>query len=166
MKNALDRLVVLLKNETELYRSLLEDVGLEKKAILKSDIDRLTRICKRKENTMLKIQILEEQRLASIKILADNTDYSPEELTLRKLIGIVPDDYALQLQTILNTWKDLIGQIRGINQHNRGLLMHSVDLVRGSLALLNNLINATPVYQRSGTLFNQQRTGTLFSGEF
>jgi len=165
MKDPLDRLVELLEKETDLYRLLLKAVSREKEAILQSDLENLNRICKEKENTILKIQIMEEQRIANLKMLAAGTGTPSADLTLRKLIDLVDSPYRERFEAILDTWRDLIGRIRNINKHNRGLLTHSVDLVRGSLALLNNLINATPVYRRSGTLFEQRRTGTLFSSD-
>jgi len=53
--------------------------------------------------------------------------------------------------------------LRDATQQNKFLISHSMQLIRSSYNLLNNLIAADPLYYRSGNVQNTDRTGKLLS---
>ena len=63
MEHLLDKLIRLLAHATELYQSLLRVVENEKDAVVGLNLEQLNEVCKAKDNLLLKLRILEEQRL-------------------------------------------------------------------------------------------------------
>ena len=160
----LNQLLSLLEGETDLYRSLLSVLQDEKKAVVDSEVSRLNETSKEKENLLLKIRILEEQRLRTLETLSEPLGYPPRDLTLTKLSQIVADPFSSGFKDCYSKLSSLTQSIQEINQSNRGLLIHSVELIKGSLTLLNNLKGSTPVYYRTGEIQMGDQSGKVVSG--
>jgi flagellar biosynthesis/type III secretory pathway chaperone len=165
MDSLVNKLLGLLEEETELYRSLLSILQKEKKAVVASQLDELNEAGKEKESLILKIRILEEQRLRVQRRLADSFRYDPQELTLTKLSQLVGEPYSIRLKICYSNLLTLIPSIREINHSNKSLLTHSLELVRGSLTLLNNFVAPNAVYHRSGEMQMSGKSGNVLSGE-
>jgi len=165
MDSLLTKLLGLLEEETGLYRSLLFLLQEEKRAVSASALEDLTDAGKEKENQILKIRILEEQRVRMIEGLADRMGRSFRDLTLSRLIRTVDEPFATRLTDCRSNLISLVQSIRELNESNGAQIEHSLGLVRGSLALLNNIIPSNPVYHRTGTLQGCGQSGRLLSGE-
>jgi flagellar biosynthesis/type III secretory pathway chaperone len=165
MDSLLTKLIGLLEEETGLYRSLLFLLQEEKRAFSASALEDLTDAGKEKENQILKIRILEEQRVRMIEGLADRMGRSFRDLTLSRLIRMVDEPFAARLTDCRSNLISLVQSIRELNESNGAQIEHSLGLVRGSLALLNNIIPSNPVYHRTGTLQGCGHSGRLLSGE-
>jgi flagellar biosynthesis/type III secretory pathway chaperone len=59
----------------------------------------------------------------------------------------------------------LIAKIQDANHRNRDLFSHSLELVKGSMNLLNNLMASSPVYFRTGDIQQRDQTGKILHGE-
>ena len=59
----------------------------------------------------------------------------------------------------------LIANIQEANQRNRDLFSHSLELVKGTMNLLNNLMASSPVYFRTGNIQQRDQTGKILHGE-
>jgi flagellar biosynthesis/type III secretory pathway chaperone len=160
----LDKLSKFLEGETDLYRSLLSVLQNEKEAVVDSDLKRLNETSKEKENLLLKIKILGEQRLRTLESIAASFGYSPQDLTLIKLSQLVGHPYSSRLKECHSNLFSLIQSIQEINHSNRALIMNSIELVRGSLVLLNNLIGSNQVYYRTGEIQVGDQNGRVVSG--
>ncbi|MBW1700769.1 MAG: flagellar protein FlgN [Deltaproteobacteria bacterium] len=161
----LNKLLGLLEEETGFYRSLLSVLQKEKKAVVDSKLDELNEAGKEKESLLLKIRILEEERLRIQERLADSLGYEPQGLTLTKLSQLVGEPYSTRLKVCYSNLLTLIPGIREINHSNKSLLTHSLELVRGSLALLNNFVASNAVYYRTGKMQSGDQSGNVLSGE-
>ena len=62
MEHLLKKLLGLLEHATELYQSLFAVVQQEKDAVVGLNLQQLNQACKAKDNLLLKLRILEEQR--------------------------------------------------------------------------------------------------------
>jgi flagellar biosynthesis/type III secretory pathway chaperone len=89
MEHLLNKLIGLLEHAAELYQSLLAVVQKEKKAVMGLNLNQLNKACKAKDNLLLKLRILEEQRAQLIGRLAVDLGCSPQELSLNKLSQLV-----------------------------------------------------------------------------
>jgi len=160
----LERLISLLNEERALYQSLLSTLQKERKAIIRSEIIRITECTKEKENLILKIRVLEEQRINYLDALATVLGISVDTLTLRELSRRVDESYATQLDDCSTGLGALIQSIQEVNASNKALVSHSLDLIRGSLSLLNDLISHTAVYYQTGRMQKtDQKGGMVFS---
>lgn len=165
MDSLLDDLLRLLEEEIGLYRSLLSILQKEKKAVIGSKLEELNEAGKEKESLILKIRILEEQRIRIQSRLAHSLGYETRDLTLSKLSQLVGEHHSVQLKICYSNLLTLIPSIQEINHSNKSLLTHSLELVKGSLSLLNNFVASNAVYYRTGEMQMGDRSGNVLSGK-
>jgi hypothetical protein len=55
--------------------------------------------------------------------------------------------------------------LQDATRQNKFLMSHSLQLVKGSYNLLNNLTAANPLYYRSGNVQDNGQTGRLLNGD-
>jgi flagellar biosynthesis/type III secretory pathway chaperone len=164
MEHLLNKLIGLLEHTTELYQSLFAVVQNEKNAVVGLDLQQLNEACKAKDNLLLKLRILEEQREQIMVRLAAEIGCSSQGLTLTQLSLMVDESYARRLVELSRDLLALIQSLQDATQQNKFLMSHSMQLIQGSYNLLNNLMVANPLYYRSGNVQNTDQTGKLVSG--
>ncbi|HEN21210.1 MAG TPA: flagellar protein FlgN [Desulfobacteraceae bacterium] len=160
----LDRFLDLMEEATIAYKDLLYVLQKERKAIVNSNFQESNEAGKEKENILLKIRIVEEQRQNIQGKLADNLGYLPQDLTMTKLSESVQDPYSKRLKACCSSLSALLQSILEINSGNKALIMHCLELVTGSLTLLSNLMSTNPVYYRSGAVYLSENNGRVMSG--
>lgn len=165
MEQLLDKLIGLLGHATELYQSLLHIVQNEKDAVVGLNLKQLSEACKAKDNLLLKLRILEEQRQQVMVRVADQLGCSPEGLTITQLSQQVEKSYSRRLLDHSTDLLALIHTLQDATQQNKSLMSHSMQLIQGSFNLLRNLMPDNPVYYRSGNLNSGEKTGRLLSGD-
>ena len=161
----LDQLTQLLNQEARLYESMATVIDKEKEAAIRTELNALIETRKEKENILLKLRIMEDQRTRIVVEMADDLGYLPHDLTLTRIAKLVDDPYAKRLKDCSAKLSFLIGRLQEANHNNRQLFEHSLDLLRGSFNLLNDLMEANPVYHRTGNIQNSNSTGRLVYGE-
>ena len=162
--NAYDNLLDLLEGEAGYYRSLLLVLEGERKAIIASNLGELGKTGKGKEELLLKIRILEEQRQIMIENLAESLECAPHDLTISKLAGLVEEPYSTRFHSLCSDLAPLTKTVHDVNGANKALLGHSVELIKSSFAFLNNLIAANSVYYRSGRMQQNDQSGKVLCG--
>lgn len=165
MEHLLDKLIRLLAHATELYQSLLCVVENEKDAVVGLNLKQLNEVCKAKDNVLLKLRILEEQRQQVMKRVAAELGCASEGLTLTRLSEQVDESYARRLLDCSTDLLALIQTLQEVTQQNKSLMSHSMQLIQGSYNLLNNLMVENPVYYRGGSVKSGDKTGRLLSGD-
>ena len=161
MEHLLKKLLGLLEHATELYQSLFAVVQQEKDAVVGLNLHQLNHACKAKDNLLLKLRILEEQREQLMDQLASELNCSPQEISLTQLSQWVEEPYAGMLRERSTELLSLIQTLQEANQQNKALLSHSLELIQGSYNLLNNAMATSPVYYRRGDVQNNGQTGKL-----
>ena len=164
MEHLIKKLIGLLEHTTELYKLLFAVVQNEKNAVVGLDLQQLNEACKAKDNLLLKLRILEEQREQIMVRLAAEIGCSPQGLTLTQLSLLVDESFARRLIDISRELLALIQSLQDATQQNKFLMSHSMQLIQGSYNLLNTLMAANPLYYRSGNMQNTDQTGKLLSG--
>jgi len=165
MDSLLDRLLDLLEGETGLYRSLLSVLKDENKAVVSASLEQLNKSRKEKEDLLLKIQVLEEQKVGMLEDLAGLFGCCPEDLTMTGLSRLVDEPLSERLRGCRSNLLALTQGIREVNNTSKALLMHSSELVKESLSLINSLIASNSVYYRNGRIQGGDRGGRMFSGK-
>jgi flagellar biosynthesis/type III secretory pathway chaperone len=164
MEHLLNKLIGLLEHTTELYQALFSVVQNEKNAVVGLDLQQLNEACKAKDNLLLKLRILEEQREQIMVRLAAEIGCSSQGLTLTQLSLLVDESYARRLVDLSRDLLALIQSLQDATQQNKFLMSHSMQLIQGSYNLLNNLMATNPLYYRSGNVQKTDQTGKLLSG--
>jgi flagellar biosynthesis/type III secretory pathway chaperone len=165
MEELLEKLLGVLTGETELYRGLLQLLQEEKKAVVCAELKGLNETGKEKESLILKIRILEEERVKLLKKIAAAVGSPSPSLTLNELARSVKEPFTTRLTECSSTLLALLQSIQELNHTNKALLLHSLELVRGSMTLLNNVMAAHPVYFRTGKMQTGTATGKVLSGK-
>ena len=161
----IEKFLGLLEQQTELYRLLLTVIDDEKNAVIAANLERLNEAGKTKENLLLKLRILEEQRKHLLDKLATHLKQPVGNLTLAKLSELVGQPHAHRLVGCRSMLLELIGRIQQANADNRDLFAHSLNLVRASVNLMNSLMSSSPVYFRTGNIHCHDHTGKILQGE-
>ena len=161
----IEKFLGLLEQQTELYRLLLSVIDDEKNAVIAGNLEKLNEAGKTKENLLLKLRILEEQRKHLLDKLAEQLKQPVEILTLAKLSDLMDQPHAHRLADFRSMLLELFGRIRQANADNRDLFAHSLNLVRASVNLMNSLMSSSPVYFRTGNIHCQDHTGKILYGE-
>jgi flagellar biosynthesis/type III secretory pathway chaperone len=165
MEHLLDKLLGSLEQATELYQSLFRVLQNEKDAVVGLNLQQLNEACKAKDNLLLKLRILEEQREQIMDRLTAELGRSTPGLTITELSLLVDQPYAERLRERSTDLLALIQALQDITQQNKFLMSHSMQLIQGSYNLLNNLMAANPVYYQSGNIQNNAQTGKLLNGD-
>ena len=163
MEQLLNRLLMLLTDEVGLYRSLLAVYQDERQALLAFMLDDITVCAKKKENLILKVKIIEEQRTQVVQQIAEHLNQRLPELTLSRLAEKVDIRYSYKLTTMGAELSSVIGEIGPLHHANRSLINHSQGLVSSSLAFLSNVLAPDPVYHRDGSVARQDQSGRLLT---
>ncbi|MBL0731355.1 MAG: flagellar export chaperone FlgN [Desulfosarcina sp.] len=163
MKKLINRLTSLLEEENELLEALLSVLLDEKNGLVYAQLNKLNEACKAKENLILKIRILEEQRLHVLHEFSKVSGCSLENITLEKLSELAGEVDSTRLIECRSSLLSLTKSIGDLNNSNRSLLNYSMGLVRTSLSFLDNFTSQEPLYYRDGRLCTIDRSGRFFS---
>jgi flagellar biosynthesis/type III secretory pathway chaperone len=155
----------VLGAQAALYQSMLSVLDEENEAIIRANLEKVIEVNGEKNALVLKIQNLENQRLHMLRSLSDALGNPVKCLTLGKLSQVMEEPYSRRLEACRSSLLPLIEKVRKANDGNKSLLAHSIELVKGSMGLLNSLIDSNAVYYRSGKLQNSDKNGRVFSGE-
>ena len=159
MNSTLDQLIGLLKQESGLYRSLLVVIDQEKEAAVRSDVRTLNQAGIDKEYQLLEIQLKEKGRRELVARLATEQGLAAADLTLSKISQGADEPQAGILRRVSRDFLALLTQVQAANRRNQQIVEHSLQLLRGSFNLLNELMTPNTVYYRTGNIQNAKPTG-------
>ena len=161
----IQQLLDIIKEEKEIYRSMLTLIDKESKAAVRSDVIALTTAGEEKENILAKLVLIEDQRRRVVTEIADALGYDPGDLTITKISQLMGEPFAgrlsqagAELLTVLNT-------VKAGNRRNKLLFEHSRELLRGSFNILSELTCSDAVYYRTGNIQRTYQTGKCVNGE-
>jgi flagellar biosynthesis/type III secretory pathway chaperone len=165
MNLMINQLLRVLERESKLYRSMLTVIDKESNAAVRSDLNALNKAGEEKENILIKLRLIEEQRIRLVREMADALGYPPRDFTITMISQLVGEPFAgrlsqagTDLSTVLNTVKDA-------NDRNKQLFEHSRELLRDSFNLLSELTQSDMVYYRTGNVQRTYQTGKCVNGE-
>jgi len=165
MESILEELIDVFEKQSRLQSALLDTLGHEKQAIIGSELSALQEATVEKENLVREIKKLEKKRVRALAALEVASGKKCSELTMETLAEHLKEPYASRLTKCRNDMVSQIENVKKLNEGNKNLLTHSIDLVSGSLRLLNNLMNSNAVYYRTGKIQNKDHSGRVLSGD-
>ena len=165
MNLMLEQLLGILDRETQLYQSGLAVIDREKEAAVRSELNALNEAAAEKENLMAALRKIDEKRRGLMKRLAEALGYPLKDLTLKKLSQLVDEPFAGRLQRAGENLQCVLNQVQEANQGSKLLFEHSLDLLRGTFNLLNELLSANTVYYRTGNIHSSHSTGKCVSSD-
>ncbi len=154
-------LVSVLEAEKEILDELSGILKNEHKAIISNDFNLITDSLNQKEEVVAKLKKLENERRRFCVSLSQISGVQNDELRMASLIEMAQEPYATRLKVSWDGLNNVMVRVRELGNKNMKLLGKMLDLVKNSLALLENMTGAGPVYRRTGKLHGHQSTGKV-----
>jgi len=161
----IDQLLNVLERESELYRSLLTVIDKESEAAVRSDLNALTKSGEEKENILVKLRLIEKERIRSVRELSEAFGYTQRGFTITMLAQLVGEPFAERLSQAGNELSTVLDAVKNANYRNKQLIEHSLELLKGSFNLLSELTGSDMVYYRTGNMQRTYQTGKCVNGE-
>jgi len=165
MEPMINQLLRVLERESELYRSMLTVIDQESKGAIRSDLNALTKAGEEKENILVKLRSIEEQRIRLVRETADALGYPPRNFTLTMMSQLVGEPLAGRLSQAGTDLSTVLNVVKDSNHRNKQLFEHSLELLRGSFNLLGELTQSDMVYYRTGNIQRTYQTGKCVNDE-
>ena len=165
MDQMINQLLHFLDRESNLYRSILTVIDQECNAAVQSDLNALTTAGEEKESIMVKLRLIEEQRIRLVREIAEALGYPTRDFTISMISQLVGEPFAGRLSQAGTNLKAVLNTVRNANHRNKQLFDHSLELLRGSFNLMSELTRPDMVYYRTGNIQKNYQTGKCVNGE-
>jgi len=165
MLTFLDELRGILRAETALYRQLLETMGRERAALMRSRRTEIDAVTAQKRGLIERLQAVEGRRVAGLHHLARYWEIPPAEVTLRRIAQSSPEPLALELGRVRGELVGLVARVKQENQRSELLCRHVGELLRTAYGVLKGLAASGFVYHRGGSLERARLNGKWVSDE-
>jgi flagellar biosynthesis/type III secretory pathway chaperone len=164
-KETMEQLLDILSRETELYQAMSTVLNKEKDAAIQSELIALNEAEIEKENILVALGLLEEQRRNLATSLADSFGYPARDINLTQISQMVAEPFANRLKQAKSDLSAWLESVQAANQRNKLLFEHSRALLRGSFNLLSELRAPNPIYYRTGAIQNTSASGKCVCDE-
>ncbi len=161
----LEDLAHVFGQEAEKYEALLRLLRQERGLIVKGNLQALGELVKRKETLALELKVMQEARANLMITVSVMYGIPMMELTLFRLVDLVPASHTTSYQALLNRLVLLATRLVEENNGNAALLDRSVAYVRGSLSLLTQALSPVPLYQGDGSVVIQPRSTSVLNSQ-
>ncbi len=163
METMLKELIAVLESQTKLYRTLLEILHREKKVLVSADIRDVNAVRQEKDAILSRVHDMDNVRNDIIRRISEQLGCPPQGLTITQLAQRVEAPFSLSLIQCATDIFALIEDIRNANDINKSLITHSLQLIRSSIHMLVQAITPSPVYFRSGRMYQEELCGAMVS---
>ena len=157
----LEELSDLLRQELALHESLRNELVAERDTDGKMDGESLLRTQQRKYHLVSRIESVEEHRIGKVRDLARIWEEPAEALTLRAIIGRIPEESGQSLADCHSGLMRLIQEIRSLAQETGSNANARLKAVEATLSVVGEAARLHPTYSGSGKL--QQKRPTFKS---
>ena len=144
-------LLDLLDDETACYQDMQRILVDEETSISLSSKEPFDQVQNEKEFLVAKLQRLEESRKMLISRLSEAYLTNGKSITISQLANFVEQPIRRRLLDRASRLRSIIGHVHKKNRHNQMMINQYLDLIKGSLKLLTNLIEDNSIYQKPGT---------------
>lgn len=143
MASLIVELIDTLKQQNDIYKSLLETASRKKVSIIENNVANLQEIVKEENLLVGKNQRLEKKRLelfSDISMVLGKND-----ITLKDFIQTIKgQEGEKELTKLREDMLDILPKLKTINEQNQELLQMSIDYVDFSINLIRS--NSSPTY--------------------
>jgi len=147
MDENISALVRVVGEEIALYRDLIAHARSKTALLVRGSLEAILESNKTDETFNVKLRILENELGRLCRQLCQALNMTLEEFTLLKLAEGVDQPAAEELRSQTLLFRNLVEQLKRINQRNRKLVESSLHYSRG---LLDCIANTTSSYQSNG----------------
>lgn len=160
----LGRLCRIMEAEAFEYHSLLALLSKQRRAAVEARFERFADVTEEKEALLKSLRRLEDKRSQLMKGLSERLQAGPAEMSISRLIALLPGPEADQLNACRYRLQAVIEQIRVNNKSNQNLLRHLLDLKKKSIDVLGGKLTGQQTYRENGRVQAIKRAGTPVPG--
>ena len=160
MDNRISDLLGIVREEITLYRDLIEHARRKTALLVHGRAEELLESNKIEETYNIKLRILETEMARLCSDLARALNIPRTEFTLLKLAEGTEQSVAAEFKAQTSLFKNLLEQLKAVNQRNMKLVESSMRYSRGLLDLISN---AAGSYQATGLFGPLPAIQTTFS---
>ncbi len=147
MESRVSDILRIVREEIDLYRDLIEHARRKTALLVQGRLEAILESNKVEETFNIKLRILETEMARLCSDLCKALKIPREGFTLLKLADGVEQRVAAEIKSQTNLFKNLVDQLKSVNQRNLRLVESSIHYSRGLLDLISN---ATSSYQKTG----------------
>ena len=137
----MENLIEVLKGESSEYEGLLELSKQKTSCIVKADLEELQKITDEEQEWLTRLHHLEKKRVETTADIANvlNKDVTTLKLTnLIEMLSARPAEQK-QLSDAVERLQSVVREMQAVNERNRELIQHSLELVEFDMNLLQSL---------------------------
>jgi flagellar biosynthesis/type III secretory pathway chaperone len=165
MAEILGELVKILKTETALYRRLLEVLGREHTALLRSRLSEIQACGADKRELIERLQAIERQRMECVDRLARSVDRPAAEVTLSLLARTTLGSRGSELRHLRTELLGLVERVKEETQRSEILCRHVGEWLKAAYGVLKGMAANGCVYHRGGRMQGARLNGKLVCDE-
>lgn len=165
MASLMENLIEVLRSECVEYEGLLELSGQKTSFIVKGDLENLQRITDEEQEWMGRLNRLEKKRT---EVTADIANVLNKDVTTLKLTALIdmlaarPAEQK-QLADAVENLRRVTRSMQEVNERNRELIQHSLELVEFDMHLLKAMKMAPQTANYNKGAYN---TGNIMGGSY
>jgi flagellar biosynthesis/type III secretory pathway chaperone len=147
MDDPISDLLGIVREEIHLYRDLVEHARRKTALLVKGRAEAILESNKIEEAFNVKLRDLESEMVRICHDLSQALRIPREEFTLMRLADSLEQSLALEIRMQTALFRNIVTQLKSVNQRNMRLIEKSIHYSRGLLALISN---ASGSYRRTG----------------
>gem|GEM_PF-6529904 len=155
----------LLDAEAGGYEALVTLLEKQRQAAMKARFGLFVDTVGEKDALLENLGHLERERLQLMEALSQGLHVPEAQLTVSRLISMLPGPQAEQLNTCRYRLRAVIEQVRVKNKTNQDLLEHLLEWMKKALELLGSKVPGQRTYCKNGQVQATKLTGTVLHGE-
>ncbi len=155
-----------LEELVRLYRALLETVRREKEILISASLDDLNENNRAKEAILIKVQVIEEARMAQATEVSVALGIPSEAPRLLEIARHSGGDIGDRFRNFHSVLEILLKRVHELNKENETLVQSALQHVTGAMKEIRETLQEKPTYQRKGEVTaGSGSTGKLVSRE-
>jgi len=158
-------LASLLERELNLYEALFRATENEADALHRADIDAMIAVAATKEHLLGTLRLTETERTRLTRELSTALGLEQDDPPLSRLAETVGGPMGQRLMDCRSKLIAVAESIVALNNRTMPLLRHSQQMVRGTLAMVQQMVSPDPVYSARGDYGRHNNAGQLLSGQ-
>jgi len=147
MNDRVSDLLRIVREEIDLYRDLMEHARRKTALLVQGRVDAILESNKVEEMFSARLRTLEAEMAILCIDLGQAFGIPRKEITLMKLADSLEQSLALEVKSQTTLFRNIVEQLKAVNQRNRKLIERSLRYSEGLLGLFSN---ATSSYQPTG----------------
>lgn len=151
----LNQLLAIMEEQTKIMGDLTALSKKKAEVLVDGNLDELDILLRGEQALVWQLGRLEERRFQQQREVAVQMGIHPSQLTLERLLKVVPEEYTDRCQAVAQQYGETAQQLTQVNQLNSELIQQAMAYVDFSLQLLGRAASGGQVYSPRGQR-NQQ----------